>query len=136
DGNVLQGKMLGFLGVNLLITLAVTLPVFLIVSRTATFKIAGPLHRMETHLRQVIREQSSGPCVIRKDDELQDFCALLNKALEVPRGQGTEVSLAAELPLDCEQIPPALPSEGTPTGAEIHAESNTRGGTAPQEGLQ
>lgn len=62
-------------------TLALFLPLTLGVGILVTFRIAGPLKRLEIHLKQVIDGTASGPCRVRRNDELQDLAALLNQAL-------------------------------------------------------
>lgn len=126
DGNVLMDKMIGFLWINLLISLAFILPLHLIVGRTVTFKIAGPLYRFEMYLKQLIRGERPGPCRIRKDDELQDFCQILNEAvkpLSQPlEGQVDECAQAGE----SEQPPGALPaSEGVEGTLAVERENET-----------
>lgn len=62
-------------------TLALFIPLTLGVGILVTFRIAGPLRRLEIHLKQVIDGTASGPCRVRRNDELQELAALLNQAL-------------------------------------------------------
>lgn len=48
----------------------------------STHKIVGPLYRFRVYLTALARGESPEPCRIRKDDELQDLCELLNRATE------------------------------------------------------
>ncbi len=64
------------------------LPGLLVIGVRITFKIAGPLYRLEQHLHDVIEGKRPEPCKVRKGDELQEFCSLLNDALESARAQG------------------------------------------------
>ena len=57
-------------------------PVTLIVGITTTFKVAGPLHRLEQHCRAIIRGEDPGICKLRKGDEMQDLCDLFNQAID------------------------------------------------------
>jgi hypothetical protein len=81
DGNILHGKIEMLVWVGLAATMLFILPLNLFVGRAVTFKFAGPLFRFEAYLRQIIAGERPGPVRIRKDDELQDFCVLLNEAI-------------------------------------------------------
>ena len=61
----------------------VLLPLTFVVGILTTFRIAGPLYRMELHLKKIINGEATGPCTIRKGDKLQDFVNLLNEAVGV-----------------------------------------------------
>lgn len=68
------------------------LPLVFAVGILTTFRIAGPLYRIERHLEQVARGESPGKCKLRKGDDLQELCDLLNHALdrlEAERRTGT-----------------------------------------------
>jgi signal peptidase II len=58
------------------------LPLILLVGVTATFRIAGPIYRFEQYLRAVAAGTESGPCRIRKGDELHELCEIINAATE------------------------------------------------------
>jgi methyl-accepting chemotaxis protein len=62
------------------ISAAVLLPLTLSVGVVVTFRIAGPLHRFESFLKAVARGEKPPDCRIRRGDELQDLCKLLNEA--------------------------------------------------------
>ena len=57
-----------------------------------TFRVAGPVHRFYVYLAQVIRSEEVGPCRLRKGDDLQELCELINKATEPIRRQQTKSS--------------------------------------------
>ena len=80
DGLILLDEMSGFLVGVLLTSFALFLPVIFLVGVLTTFRIAGPLYRFEAYLRSLIRGEATEPCRIRKGDDLQGFCALLNEA--------------------------------------------------------
>jgi len=65
---------------NLAITLGVLVPLSLSIGILVTFRVAGPMYRFETFLRQVLAGAHPGPCVLRRGDEFQEFCGLLNQA--------------------------------------------------------
>jgi hypothetical protein len=72
----------------LAVTLCVLLPLAFAVGVAVTFRVAGPIYRFEQHLRVVAEGRDPGPCKIRKGDELQDFCDVLNAALGRMRQSG------------------------------------------------
>lgn len=43
-----------------------------------SFRFCGPIYRFELHLRDLCNGRWDKPCRIRKDDNLQDFCQVLN----------------------------------------------------------
>jgi hypothetical protein len=63
------------------LSLALVLPALLLIGVRVTFRIAGPLYRMERHLAAVARGERPEPCSIRRTDHLQDFCQTMNAAL-------------------------------------------------------
>jgi len=50
-----------------------------------THRIAGPLHRFELYLDQVVRGETTKPCTIRSGDQLQSLCNAINAATEPVR---------------------------------------------------
>jgi hypothetical protein len=108
DGEVLLGRVQNLLVINLVGTLLVVLPLHLLIGRLVTFKIAGPLYRFETYLRQIAAGERPGPCRIRKDDELQEFCRVLNAAVKPLSEPLAKESTEADRML--EEQPPLLPA--------------------------
>ncbi len=88
----------------LLACLLVLLPLCFVVGVLSTFRLAGPLYRFEEHLRRLVRGEDPGPCRIRTGDQLQEFCDLLNVAIEPVRKLNAQ-SLAAAAK---EPDPPSL----------------------------
>jgi hypothetical protein len=88
DGLILLDEMSGFLTGVLMKSFALFLPVIFLVGILTTFRIAGPLYRFETYLRGLSRGEESEPCRIRKGDDLQDFCQVLNEATAPLRVRG------------------------------------------------
>ena len=80
DGIELKARVLDVLGWSLLVTAVVLTPVMLGVGIKATFRVVGPLYRFRVYLTQLANGERPAPCKIRKADELQDFCELLNRA--------------------------------------------------------
>lgn len=69
------------------ISLAVVLPATLIVGVLVTFRIAGPIARFTRFLEEVRADKRPADCQVRRGDELQDFCRLLNEATAPLRTQ-------------------------------------------------
>ncbi len=88
DGELFLESAFGISLVILAISLGVLLPLTLFVGVIVTFRIAGPVHRFQTHLRSVADGIDPGVCRIRKGDELHDLCAILNSALDRMRRNG------------------------------------------------
>jgi len=74
------------------ITLAVLVPATLVVGILATFLVAGPLYRFEAFLRSVQAGEKPADCRLRKGDELQGFCELLNDVTRPLRAEETRSS--------------------------------------------
>ena len=81
---------------SLAMSLVGSLPLTLAVGVLATFRIAGPVHRLETHLEAVARGEMPPPCQLRKGDELHDLCRLMNSALATARSEGATASRATK----------------------------------------
>jgi hypothetical protein len=65
-------------------------PVLVWLGVLVTFRVAGPIYRMEMFLRQIISGERADDCRLRKDDKLHDFCALLNEATRPLRKEPVE----------------------------------------------
>lgn len=83
DGDLVQGEIVGLLVRDLLWSFALTAPVFGVFVLIALMKVVGPFYRMQRFLEDVIDGRRPEPCRLRKDDEFQEFCALLNRATGV-----------------------------------------------------
>jgi hypothetical protein len=75
-----------------------TLPVTLAVGVVATFRWAGPIYRFEQHLAAIARGEPTGPCHIRRGDELHELCDRINQAVEALRTSGRSPAPAASDP--------------------------------------
>ena len=71
----------------LLVSFGMLLPLTIAVGILVTFRIAGPVYRFEKYLKAVIRGEEVGPCRIRKGDEFQELCELINEATAAAREQ-------------------------------------------------
>lgn len=77
----LQLEVLGpMLGDALMITAILVLPLTFSVGMLATHRFSGPIYRLQVYLRQVIAGEKPADCRLRKDDELQELCGLINQA--------------------------------------------------------
>ena len=70
---------------QILLTFGLMVPLVIAVGLLETFRVAGPLHKFETYLKDVIADRDPEPCTLRQDDELQDLCRLINAATQTPR---------------------------------------------------
>lgn len=90
DGLVLVEEMPRLLYGTLLISFALFLPLMFGVGVLVTFRFAGPVYRFKVYLQQVIRGEQPDDCRLRKGDELQDLCELINQATEPLRRRGAD----------------------------------------------
>ena len=82
----------------LLVSFGMLLPLTVAVGILVTFRIAGPVYRFEKYLKAVIRGEESGPCRIRKGDEFQELCELINEATASMREQMSSPPQEVESP--------------------------------------
>lgn len=75
---------------QILLTFCLMVPLVIAVGLMETFRVAGPLYRIEQYLRDVVAGGHPEPCKLRADDELQDLCRLVNAATQ-PAARATEV---------------------------------------------
>ena len=71
----------------LLVSFGMLLPLTIAVGILVTFRIAGPVYRFEKYLKSVIQGEEVGPCRIRKGDEFQELCELINQVTAAMREQ-------------------------------------------------
>lgn len=109
DGAELSERIPEFVRTNLILAFLVLTPVMLFIGVIATFKICGPLYRFEQFLRAVRDGRQIEPCRIRKDDELHDFCTLLNEVTAPLRERA--VKECGLNPAGVDEPQPALPAE-------------------------
>ena len=100
DAVALQEEWMSILLSKLLIALALLVPLTLAMGVLMTHKIAGPLYRFEMFLNAVMDGEHPEPCRLRQNDELKDFCELLNEVTEplrngsvpLPSASGNDLS--------------------------------------------
>ena len=110
DGAELMEQVPEFVRTNLLLTFLVLTPLMCAVGIVATFKIAGPLHRFDMFLRAVRDGHQVEPCKIRKGDELQAMCTLLNE-VTAPLREKAASKTGAKAKHDVDEPRSALPTE-------------------------
>lgn len=98
----------GLLGQNVLFLFLLLVPGILALGVLATFRIAGPVFRIEQHLARVVQGEDPGPCHLRQGDDLQELCQLLNRA--VARLKGETVPIVGEGLSSLPAPPAALPA--------------------------
>lgn len=82
----------------LTVSFGMVLPLTIAVGILVTFRIAGPLYRIEKYLEEVLRGEQVGPCRLRKGDELQELCEMINRASEPMRLRNANEAPAKSAP--------------------------------------
>lgn len=114
DDALLLERASGLLLRDMLFSLAVFLPLMFAVGILMTFRVAGPVYRFETFLRQIRRGEKPLDFRLRKGDELQDLADLLNEVTEPLRRADAPARDAPE----ADDPPSLLPREhGAPAAA-------------------
>jgi hypothetical protein len=89
DGTVFMEQVNGILFGMLVASFGVLLPLTFGIGVILTHKIAGPVHRMQVFLNQILRGARPSDCRLRDGDDLQEFCAVLNQVTAPLRGRET-----------------------------------------------
>jgi hypothetical protein len=99
DGQLLQAEIPGALLISFVVAFLLLCPLSLGIGVLSTFRVLGPLYRFRVFLRQVADGTHPAPCKIRAEDELHDFCDLLNEVTAPLRdGSATADASAARDP--------------------------------------
>ena len=124
DGSILGGRTSSVLITGLLVGAVVLVPLALGFALMASNRVAGPLHRVESHLRAFLDGQSPRALTLRRNDELQELCALVNE-VTLPRVEGRTVA-HPDPSRALEQTPSILPPEtsSVSTPADRSSRSN------------
>ena len=86
----LQQSLWDYLFISLLVMLPLTLTMGIVV----TFKVCGPLFRLERYLECLVRGEEPGPLSFRSTDDLQELPPLVNAALRAVRERAAAAALA------------------------------------------
>jgi hypothetical protein len=81
EGDLLLEELPSIVRSSSLLSMAFLVPFMVGVGLVLTHRIAGPIYRFETYLGQVVRGEAKGPVRIRKGDEFQELCTLINDAV-------------------------------------------------------
>ena len=76
--------------------LSISLSITFVAGILLTHRIAGPIYRFTSFLKGVNRGQHPDICRIRPNDELHDFCALLNETTAPLRDKHQDEEAADE----------------------------------------
>lgn len=80
DGLIVLTEINQHLPRILAISLGLMLPAVFWIGILATFRIAGPVYRLENYLKQVARGEQPEDCRLRKGDQLVELCKAVNEA--------------------------------------------------------
>lgn len=93
DGLELTQRIPDILASTSLLTYVLLAPLTLVLGVRSLHKVVGPLYRFRLFLKSVAAGERPERCRIRKGDQLQDFCELLNEVtqpLREPRGDADD----------------------------------------------
>ncbi len=92
DGKALHSMIVGMLTRDFLLAFVISVPAFGVLALAAFMRVIGPLYRMRTFLQAVVDGRETQPCRLRRTDEFQDICELVNKVTEPmrSRAQGSQ----------------------------------------------
>jgi signal peptidase II len=101
DHDVLMDAIPEVLIQSLMLTFCVVVPLVFLVGVLLTFRIAGPVYRFETYIKQLLRGENPGECRLRKGDELNELCGLINQVTQPLRDKLPQTE--AQKPADSER---------------------------------
>jgi hypothetical protein len=123
EGNVVLEELPRILRNQVLLSFLLMAPLMLAVGVLETFRVVGPLYRIERYLRDVAAGTKPPPCKIRKGDELQEFCRVVNEATQpFLAGASPVTAMATAQAAGSRAEPPSLVRDGAP--AESAQRSN------------
>ncbi|MCA9000286.1 MAG: hypothetical protein KDB61_00085 [Planctomycetes bacterium] len=83
EGDALLSATPSILTRGILVTLGLLVPALTLVGILTTHRIAGPAYRMRCYFQEIAKSGNvTYKCRIRKHDELQGMCDLVNRAVE------------------------------------------------------
>lgn len=91
DGLLFMEKINGVLLGVFLVSFGVLLPLTFAIGVIMTHRFAGPIYRFEAFMQETARGERPADCKLRKGDELEAFCELLNEVTKpLRRGEREE----------------------------------------------
>jgi signal peptidase II len=96
DGAVLTTQANARLGAALLIAVLVLAPAMFAIGLMLTHRIVGPIYRFEQFLHSVDQGRMREECRIRKGDEFQELCELINRVTREARARAPQAPAAGE----------------------------------------
>jgi len=88
DESILLTEWPRIFRLQLLVAFGLLVPSITLIGIQASFRIAGPLRRFQDYLERLAAGEDPGPCRVRKNDELQELCELLDRATAPLRAEG------------------------------------------------
>ena len=88
DGLVLMEQVNGLLLGVFLTSFGMLLPTLFAIGLVMTHRVAGPIYRFEVFFNRILGGERPADIKLRKGDELQELCALLNRAAAPARQEG------------------------------------------------
>lgn len=91
DSQIFLGGLLEPLVRSFLASLAISLSLTFVVGVLLTHRVAGPIYRLTKYLESVKAGERPADCRLRRNDELHDFCQLVNETT-APLRQRSDVA--------------------------------------------
>lgn len=128
EGPLILEQLPRMLAIDVACTTAVLAPLMLVVAGFVTSRIAGPLRGFERFFTALANGENPDRCRIGDGDELQDLCALINRATERLRAENdTRVEAPIEALLEAGwEAPTELIAEPRPEPSSISRAEKTR----------
>ncbi|HED64299.1 MAG TPA: hypothetical protein ENJ09_01970 [Planctomycetes bacterium] len=80
----------------LAVSFGMLLPLTVAIGVMVTFRIAGPVYRFEKYLMEVHEGREVRPCKLRKGDQLQELCEIINIVTEPLRKENANRDRSGE----------------------------------------
>lgn len=103
EGDLLLQAIPGIIRSSVMLTLAFLVPFMMGVGLVLTHRIAGPIYRFEQYLKSVAAGEHEGPCKIRKGDELQDLCDVINEAVSALESRRSDDEVESDAAAEASQ---------------------------------
>lgn len=109
---LLLGQLSALILKQYLTTLLLLVPLMVSVGILISFPIAGPIYRFEKYFREIAQGAEVQACTIRRGDNLQELCELINQAMARIQADNAKGQIAA-------------------TSTPVRAENSTSGARQP-----